>query len=273
MVLDVDCAFLDVELVNQVHLDYGHTNLWVYDLRNLFLYLLNVNLLSGHAHSKLAVSAIKDCPEATLHADSFYLLLSNPAPLEPDQVLKSIEEVAPGQGLPIIGPVRGLLLDETVKKHSPSAVLEVGTLVGYSTIRMGRLLKKGGRITCVEVSDEMAKVARANIKKAGLSDRIEIIVGDAKEVLPKLRGSIDMVFLDAVKDEYLTYLRSCERLLHPGSVVVADNVKSHANDVADYLDYVRNSGKFSSSYHEAEANYRYGAQRSEPDAVEISVRL
>ncbi|MDA4125525.1 MAG: O-methyltransferase [Thaumarchaeota archaeon] len=193
--------------------------------------------------------------------------------MKPEDVLKSIEETAPQKGLPIIGPIRGLFLDEAVKEYRPQTILEVGTLVGYSAIRMARLLKADGRITCVEVNEEIAKVACSNIEKAGLTERVRIVVGDAKEVLPDLKGSFDMAFLDAVKDEYLTYLKSCERLLHPGSVVVADNVKSHAAEVADYLDYVRNSGKYRSTYKEAGSNYRYGAGVAEGDAVEVSVKL
>ena len=186
-----------------------------------------------------------------------------------DDILRSIEKEAPQRGLPIIGPKRGPLLDEVVRKFAPSRVLEVGTLVGYSALRMARLLKDDGMITCVEMSGELAAVARANIKRAGFEDRVEIIVGDAKEVLPKLEGSFDMIFLDAAKSEYVTYLRSCERLLHPGSVVVADNVKSFAGELASYLDYVRNSGKYNSSYREAPPNY----ESMQSDAVEISVRL
>lgn len=64
---------------------------------------------------------------------------------------------------------------------------------------------------------------------------------------PKLQGSLDMVFFDAVKEDYLTYLKSVEGLLHSGSVVVADNVKSHAEELASCLDYVRNSGWYSSA--------------------------
>jgi len=193
--------------------------------------------------------------------------------VKPEEVLEAIEREAPGKGLPIIGPTRGLFLDEVVREHGPRSILEVGTLVGYSAIRMGRHLKKGGKITCVELRDDMARVARSNIEKAGLSDRIEVIVGDAKAVLPDLKGGFDMVFLDAVKGDYITYLRSCERLLHRGSIVVADNVLSHADEVEDYLEYVRNSGKYKSSYREVQSNFRYGAGRLESDAVEISVKL
>ena len=193
--------------------------------------------------------------------------------MKPEDVLKSIEREAPGKGLPIIGPVRGTILDEVIKEHHPTKILEVGTLVGYSAIRMARLLNEDGRITCVELSPDFARVAESNLGKAGLADMVDVLVGDAKKVLPTVKESYDMVFLDAAKTEYLGYLKTSERLLHPGSVVVADNVKSHAEEVADYLDYVRNSGKYRSTYRAAESNFRYGAGISEPDAVEISVKL
>lgn len=110
----------------------------------------------------------------------------------------------------------------------------------------------------------MAQTARKNIGRAGLSDRVTVVLGDANSVLPRLEGKFDLVFLDAVKDEYIAYLKSVEPRLHKGSVVVADNVKSHASEVTGYLDYVRNSGRYKSDYWEP---------RDGPDAVEISVRL
>ncbi len=189
--------------------------------------------------------------------------------MKPEEALQSIEQVAPRQGLPIIGPKRGMFLDEVIDKHRPSSILEVGTLVGYSAIRMGRHLKDGQRITCVELREDMAQTARANIEKAGLSDRINVIVGDARKVLPTLEGGFDMAFFDAVKEDYLFYLKSIETLLHSGSVVVADNVKSHAEEVAPYLAYVRNSGGYKSTYREAPPNFGSGPG----DAVEVSVRL
>jgi predicted O-methyltransferase YrrM len=192
--------------------------------------------------------------------------------VKPEEVLESIEKVAPGQGWPIIGPERGAILDELVLEHKPSTILEVGTLVGYSAIRMGRHLKKGQKITCVELRDDMGRTARSNFDKAGLSDRIEVIVGDAKKVLPSVKGKFDMVFLDAEKVEYLTYLKSVERTLHKGSVVVADNVRSHAAEVADYLEYVRNSGRYESSYKDYPIGYNV-ATANQGDAVEVSVKL
>ena len=189
--------------------------------------------------------------------------------MRPDEVLASIEQIAPRQGLPIIGPKRGLFLDEVIEQHRPSTILEVGTLVGYSAIRMARHLHEGGRVTCVELRKDRAQTALANFERAGLSDRIEVILGDARSVLPTLKGGFDMVFFDAVKEDYLYYLKSVEGLLRQGSVVVADNVKSHAEEVAPYLEYVRRSGKYSSTYKEAPPNFGNGPG----DAVEISVRL
>jgi len=189
--------------------------------------------------------------------------------MKPEQVLATIEKIAPQQGLPIIGPKRGVFLDEVIEQHRPMTILEVGTLVGYSAIRMARHLRNGGRLTCVELSRERARTARANFKLAGLSDCIEIIVGDAMTVLPTLNGKFDMAFFDAVKEDYLAYLKSIEGLLHPGSVVVADNVKSHAEEVAPYLEYVRNSGRYSSTYRESPPNFGSGPG----DAVEISVMV
>lgn len=172
------------------------------------------------------------------------------------------------KGLPIIGPGRGAYLDELVIQYKPRRVLEIGTLVGYSAIRMGRLLPRGGRITCIDNDPTSVQTAKSNIAKAWLSDRIEVVTGDAVHVISKLTGQYDLVFIDAEKRRYLDYLKACERLLRSGSVVVADNVKSFAEEVADYLDYVRNSGLYISTYREE----RFRANPSATDAIETSIR-
>jgi len=190
-----------------------------------------------------------------------------------ESVLKSIEAEATKKGLPIIGPYRGVFLDEVVRQYRPTQILEVGTLVGYSAIRMARLLVEGSVVTCVEISPEFARIALSNVGRAGLGDKVRILVGDAKKILPELKGDFDILFLDANKGEYLDYLKSCEPCLHADSVVVADNVKSHPQELAGYLEYVRKSGKFRSECKEPASDYRYGVKTSEPDAVEISVKL
>ena len=83
-------------------------------------------------------------------------------------VLESIERVAVHHRLPIIGPKRGKILDEVVVEHHPGTILEVGTLVGYSAVRMGRHLEAGQRITCVGIRRDFAETANTNFGKAGL---------------------------------------------------------------------------------------------------------
>ena len=185
-----------------------------------------------------------------------------------DDVLRSIEAEAMTRGFPIIGPGRGAYLDELVTQNKPRRILEIGTLVGYSAIRMGRLLPRGGKIMSIEVNPESVQTAKSNIAKAWLSDRIEVVAGDAVRVVSKLTGQYDMVFIDAEKRRYLDYLKACEHLLRPGSVVVADNVKVFAPEVANYLDYVRNSGLYISTYREE----RFRSNPALTDAVETSIK-
>ena len=123
-------------------------------------------------------------------------------------------------------------------------------------------------MTCIDKDPAFAQAAKANIAKAWLSERIEVVVGDALKVIPKLSGQYDLVFIDAEKARYLDYLKACEGLLHSGSVVVADNVKIHAAEVADYLDHVRNSGLYISTYREE----RFRANPAATDAIETSIR-
>ncbi len=186
-----------------------------------------------------------------------------------EAVLKALEREGEKNFLPIIGPEKGVFLDAAVRRAKPKRVLEIGTLVGYSAIRIGRLLPQGAKIICLEREKTYAKIARENFERAGLSDRIEIIVGDAKKSLPKLTGEFDLVFIDAIKEEYFTYLKLVEPRLHKDSVVVADNVGVFADAMKDFLEYVRHSGKYASECHESFLEFNPGVK----DAVEVSVRL
>jgi predicted O-methyltransferase YrrM len=107
---------------------------------------------------------------------------------------------------------------------SPRAVLELGTLGGYSTIWLARALAPGGRLVSLEVDPHHASVARENLARAGLSDRVEVVVGPALETLPRLSGPFDLVFLDADKRRNAEYLEWAVRLGRPGTLIVADNV-------------------------------------------------
>ena len=179
-----------------------------------------------------------------------------------DQILKEIEEKAETEFLPIVGPERGKILTEEIRKAKPKRVLEVGTLIGYSAILMGRELGKRAQIITIENHAEEAKAAEENIRRAEIHPKVEVITGDAIQIIPSLKGSFDFAFIDADKTEYYGYLRLVENKLHKGSVVVADNAGIFARQMKDYLDYVRTSGKYTSRY----------VQVGE-DGLEISVKL
>ena len=165
-----------------------------------------------------------------------------------EHVLAEIEEAAKHDFLPIVGPRKGQILSRAVKASKPRHILEVGTLIGYSTILMGKELDENTEITTIEIHPEEAKMARANIKKAEIQPKITVKIGDATKIIPTLKGCYDAVFIDAEKTEYYEYLQLMENKLHAGTVIVADNAGIFADQMRDYLDYVRSSGKYESKY-------------------------
>jgi predicted O-methyltransferase YrrM len=177
-----------------------------------------------------------------------------------ETVLQDLESRAEVEGIPFVGPEKGRVLVELVKSHKPERILEVGTNVGYSSILMANAAP-GERVEIVtlEIDPETAGQARENIEKAHLSHLINVVIGDAKLIIPALPGPFDMVFLDAVKEEYLDYLKKAEDQLSIGAVVVADNVGIFALTLQNYLDYVRQSDKYDSQV------YDFGY-----DAMEVS---
>jgi len=189
---------------------------------------------------------------------------------DPEMILRRIETEAKEEHLPIIGPIRGLLLDEVVRKYKPRNALEVGTLVGYSAIRIARLMPSYGRLTCIDVDGHIVERAKRNIRLAGLEERVEVLTGDARKILPSLHLNLDMLFLDAEKTQYMEYLKASENMLHKGSVVVADNVKTYASRMVDYLNYVRKSENYRSNTKQAPDGI---TPDPSGDAVEISEKI
>jgi len=163
-----------------------------------------------------------------------------------DEVLRAIERNAWRRYLPIIGRVKGKILVEVIREIKPKRILEVGTLVGYSTIMMAKELESDAEIITLEIDEDQAELAKENVRKAEVKPSIRVLVGDALDSIPKLDGIFDMVFIDADKSEYLDYLRLIEGNLHIGSVVIADNANISTPTMRKYLDYVRNSGKYRS---------------------------
>jgi predicted O-methyltransferase YrrM len=178
------------------------------------------------------------------------------------EVLRQIEAASEKNFLPIIGPFKGKFLDEEVRKSKPQRVLEVGTLIGYSAILMGKEMERKSEIVTIEIHRDEAELAEKNIVRANIPPKVKIIIGDALEVIPTLEGQFDFAFIDAEKNEYFQYLKLVEDKLQKGSVVFADNAGVFADQMGDYLDYVRNSGKYRSRYIQVCG-----------DGVEISIKL
>jgi len=183
-----------------------------------------------------------------------------------DAVLREIEEMGRKSFIPSIGPVKGKILAEIVKKHKPRKILEVGALYGYSAILIAKNSPAKAEITTVEKNPEHVRVTEQNVERAKLEGQIRIIKGDAMEILPKLPGPFDLVFLDAEKTQYLDYLKAVEDKLHQGSVVVADNVGVFADQMQNYLHYVRNTGRYRSRTVETLLEF----SDTTKDAMEIS---
>ncbi len=129
-------------------------------------------------------------------------------------------------GLPKIdvSVTQGKMLGFFVRMTNASRILEIGTLGGYSTIWMAGALPDGGKLVTIEMSERHAAVARKNVERAGLGDRVELRVGAALDVLPSLEGHFDLIFIDADKANYPDYLRWALKLARPGTVIIGDNV-------------------------------------------------
>lgn len=144
-----------------------------------------------------------------------------------DEVLRFVREESRRKGLPDIevGSFDGLHLEVLVRMVAPSRVIEIGTLGGYSGIRICRGLAPGGRLHTFELDPRHAEVARANFDRAGVGDRVTIHVGPALENLAKVEreAPFDLVFIDADKGRYPDYLRWATDHLRMGGTVIADN--------------------------------------------------
>jgi predicted O-methyltransferase YrrM len=149
--------------------------------------------------------------------------------VEADPALVAALADSAAAGLPpiAVSPPQGKFLRLLARIHGARSVLEIGTLGGYSTIWLAGALPPDGRVVTLEVNPAHAEVARKNLARAGLDDRVEIRVGAALETLPTLTGPFDLAFIDADKKNNPDYVRWALRLVRPGGVIVVDNVVRH----------------------------------------------
>ena len=141
-------------------------------------------------------------------------------------LLTELEEYATLNKVPIAEPETARLMSVLTKLVRPKKILEIGTAIGYSSIIMAQGLGADGKITTLEYDSRTAEIARENIKRAGLADKIQVIEADAKDYLSYLDEdeTYDMVFLDGPKAHYLFMLEDAVRLMRKGGLLVSDNI-------------------------------------------------
>jgi predicted O-methyltransferase YrrM len=146
-----------------------------------------------------------------------------------DDALTSAREAGTAAGMPAIevSAQHGKLLFIVATAIRATRVLEIGTLAGYSTIQLARAVGPGGQVVTLEYEPKHAEVARENLARAGVDDRVEVIVGAALDTLPTLAGrceTYDLIFIDADKENNIAYVEWAIKLAAPGSIIVVDNI-------------------------------------------------
>lgn len=143
-----------------------------------------------------------------------------------DDALRVARESAVAESMPAIevSAQHGRLLQLLTQIAGARRVLEIGTLAGYSTICLARGVGPDGRVITLEFDPRHAEVARKNLDRAQVGDRVEVIVGAALDSLPTLQGPFDLFFIDADKENNIAYVEWAVRLAAPGAVIVVDNV-------------------------------------------------
>jgi caffeoyl-CoA O-methyltransferase len=143
---------------------------------------------------------------------------------ERSEVMQEMEAVAERDGVPIVYWEAGRFLATLVRATGAQHVLEVGTAIGYSTVHIAEGMVEGGTIVTLEIDEERASQARSFLDRAGVGERVEIVLGDARETIPSLEGPWDLIFVDAAKDEYRTYIELAEPRATERCALVIDNL-------------------------------------------------
>ena len=148
--------------------------------------------------------------------------------------LNKIKEKALEDHIPIIMDDTLEYIYQLYENKSISSILEIGTAVGYSAICFTEFLSEDGVIDTIERDEDRIAEAKENIQKAEVADSINIIAGDAVEILPTLNKKYDMVFIDAAKGKYPFFLKEALRMLKPDGMILADNILYKGYVMSDY---------------------------------------
>lgn len=160
-----------------------------------------------------------------------------------DPVLQQVAEDGARQDLPLVDAEVGALLRVLALSIGAARILEIGTAIGYSGIWLAGALPKGGMLITLELNPERAAIARDNFAKAGLGDRVSVMVGDAALLVAKVAGPFDLIFQDGSKKQYVTLLDRLVDRLRPGGLLVTDNVLWDGNVVPGFTPAKINSAE------------------------------
>ncbi len=144
-----------------------------------------------------------------------------------DALIEEMENFARQNNVPILDWHSVQFLENLIKIYKPDRVLEIGTAIGYSTIRIARCLSKKATVYTIEKSEDNIKLAEINFEKSGLAKKIKLLKGDALNILPQIGKKFDFIFLDADKEDYKRLFDYSMILLRKGGVMLIDNLLWH----------------------------------------------
>lgn len=150
------------------------------------------------------------------------------------KTIEEIKEKALNEHIPIIMDDTLEVVGKVLEELKPNKILEIGTAVGYSAIRFSKYLCEGGKIDTIERDEERIAEAKINIKDLKLEEKINIISGDAVEILPTLNEKYDAIFIDAAKGKYPFFLKEAIRMLSDRGIIIADNILYKGYTLSDY---------------------------------------
>ena len=199
-------------------------------------------------------------------------VFSNAEKNNPKSILQTIDNfvLESGQFLMNVGPEKGEILRDHLVKSKPNNVIELGTFIGYSAVLISSTIGEKSKLTSIDSDSHSIEIAKELINFAGLDDKVNLMHGSAEEIIPELNFNADFVFIDHAKKKYLSDLKLLEReeIIIKNCTVFADNVGIFKDEMAEYFDHVRNSGKYQSQNFSSKLEYRNNIY----DAVEISIK-
>ena len=199
-------------------------------------------------------------------------VFSNAEKNNPKSILQTIDNfvLESGQFLMNVGPEKGEILRDYLVKSKPNNVIELGTFIGYSAVLISSTIGEKSKLTSIDSDSHSIEIAKELINFAGLDDKVNLMHGSAEEIIPELNFNADFVFIDHAKKKYLSDLKllETEEIILKNCTVFADNVGIFKDEMAEYFDHVRNSGKYQSQNFSSKLEYRNNIY----DAVEISIK-